>query len=76
MPTAIVVKGRLISPTAVELDEPVSQMTKEVEVILRPVAQEQTDPGETVGEFLRRLPPGSRNKEDMDRQILEERNSW
>lgn len=76
MQRAIVVKGRLVNPTTIKLEEPVSEMTEEVEVILRPSPQGQTDKGETVIEFLRRLPAGTRTKEDIDRQIREERDSW
>jgi hypothetical protein len=73
---AIVVKGRLINPRMIELDEPVSELTGDVEVILRAVTGDQTLKGETVFEFLRRLPVGARTKEDIDRQIGEERDSW
>ncbi len=76
MQKVIVVKGRLINPTTIKLDEPVSESTGEVEVILRLGAREQTSKGETVFEFLRRLPSGTRTKEDFDRQIREERDSW
>jgi hypothetical protein len=76
MQSPIVVKGRLINPRTVELDEPVSELTGDVEVVLRAVAGDQAAKGETVFEFLRRLPVGARTKEDIDRQIREERDSW
>lgn len=76
MQRAIVVNGRLINPRTVELDEPVSELTGDVEVVLRAVAGDQTAKGETVFEFLRRLPVGTRTKEDIDQQIGEERDSW
>lgn len=76
MQRAIVVKGHMISPTTVELDEPVSDVTGDVEVVLRTVVEDQTGQGETIFEFLRRLPPGTRIKEEIDRQIREERGSW
>jgi hypothetical protein len=76
MRRAIVVRGRLINPSTVELDEPVSELTGDVEVALRAVAGDQAAEGETVFEFLRRLPVGTRTKEDIDRQIGEERDSW
>jgi hypothetical protein len=31
---------------------------------------------ELEGEVIRSLPPGSRTKEDIDRQITDERDSW
>jgi len=76
MQRAIVVKGRMVSPTTVELEEPVSEVTGDVEVVLRTIAEDQASQGETVFEFLRRIPPGMRTKEDIDRQIREERDSW
>jgi hypothetical protein len=75
MQRAIAVKGRLINPRTVELDEPVSELTGDVEVVLRAITGNQTSKGETVFEFLRRLPVGTRTKEDIDRQIREERDS-
>jgi hypothetical protein len=76
MERAIAVKGRLINPRTVELDEPVSELTGDVEVILRAVTGDQTSTYETVFAFLRRLPVGTRTKEDIDRQMGEERDSW
>jgi hypothetical protein len=76
MPRAIVVKGRMISPTTIELDEAISEVTGGVEVVLRSVTPDQTGEGETVFELLRHLPPGTRAKEDIDRQIREEREAW
>ena len=76
MQKAIAVKGRLINPRTVELDEPVSEFTGNVEVVLRAVTGDETSKSETVFEFLRRLPRGTRTKEDIDQQIGEERDSW
>jgi len=56
MQRAIVVKGRMVGPTTVELEEPVSEVTGDVEVVLRTVAEDRASQGETVFEFLRRLP--------------------
>jgi hypothetical protein len=76
MHRAISVRGRLINPSTIELDEPVSEFTGEVEVVLRSMTGAQTVPTETVFEFLRRLPVGTRTKEDIDQQLGEERDSW
>ncbi|HMV47505.1 MAG TPA: hypothetical protein PLD20_11360 [Blastocatellia bacterium] len=43
MQSAIVVKGRLINPTIVELDEPVTATNGNVEVLLRLVAPEPAE---------------------------------
>jgi hypothetical protein len=67
---AIVVRGRLINLSTIELDEPVSELTGDVEIVLRDVAAEdQTAKSETMFEFLRRLPVGTRTKEDIEQQI-------
>jgi len=76
MERAIVVKGRMISPTTIELDESISEVTGGVEVTLRSITPDQPGEGETVFEFLRRLPPGTRTKEDIDQQMREEREAW
>ncbi len=56
MQSLIMVKGRLINPRTVELDEPVSELTGDVEVILHAIAEDHAAKGETVFECLRRLP--------------------
>lgn len=76
MERAIIVRGRLSGRTRIDLDEPVDEVTGEVEVFLRPVAPAQAPPEQDIFDFLRSLPPGTRSKEDIDRQIAEERDSW
>lgn len=76
MVEARVVKGHLIGPSTVELDEPVRIPSGEVEVILRVSGTKATDRADTLAAFLRSLPPGGRTKADIDRQIHDERDSW
>jgi hypothetical protein len=76
MQRAFVVKGRMLTPTTVELAEPVTEVADEVEVLLRSAAGSVEEASETIFEFLRRLPPGARTKEDIDGQVREERDSW
>ncbi len=73
MRRALIVKGRLTGPRSVELDRPVTSAESEVEVRIRPLAN---DNGESITEFLRRLPPGKRSKEEIDKQVRGERDSW
>jgi len=75
MQHAIVVKGRLISPTRIELEEPVSGVGGNVEVFLRTVSARTPEQEEGILDFLRGLQPGTRSKADVDRQIQEERES-
>lgn len=76
MERAIIVRGRLSGPRRIDLDEPVDEVTGEVEVVVRPIEPKEAQPAQDVFEFLRSLPPGTRSKEDIDRQIAEERDSW
>jgi hypothetical protein len=78
MRRAIVVKGRVVGPTTVELVEQVPPTGTEVEVeVVVPVGDEVAgDRRESVVEYLRRLPVGMRTKEEIDRQLREEREAW
>lgn len=76
MERAIIVRGRLSGRTRIDLDEPVDEVTGEVEVFVRPVAPTHAQPEQDIFDFLRSLPPGTRSKEDIDQQIAEERDSW
>jgi hypothetical protein len=75
MERAIIVRGRLSGPRRIDLDEAVDEVAGEVEVVVRPV-QAETAPKRDIFEVLRSLTPGTRSKEDIDRQIAEERDSW
>jgi hypothetical protein len=72
MTRTVVIKGHKTGPNTVELDQPLPNETTEVEV----VARVKTAGGGKLSDFLRSLPPGTRTKEDIDRQINEERDSW
>lgn len=74
MERAIIVRGRLSGPRRIDLDEPVEEVTGEVEIVVRraPV----TAPKRDIRDVLRSLPPGTRSKEDIDRQLAEEKASW
>lgn len=70
------VRGRLVSPQTVELDEPVRSRSDEVEVLVEVEDAKPSNEISNLADFLESLPPGTRSKEDIDRQILEERDSW
>jgi hypothetical protein len=76
MERAIIVRGRLTGPRRIDLDESVDEVTGEVEVVVRPAPRAAAHTEQDVFEFLRCLPVGKRSKEDIDRQIAEERDSW
>ncbi len=75
MERAVIVKGRVTDDRHIELDEPLGKLTGPVEVTLRPVPTAPEEP-EDILDFLAKLPPGKRTKEDIDRQIREEHDSW
>jgi hypothetical protein len=71
-----VVKGHLVGPSTVELEEPAPENAREVEVILRVGEARPESGGANLAAFLRSLPPGTRSKADIDQQIRDERDSW
>jgi hypothetical protein len=74
MQRSAVVRGRLHGKR-IELDEAVDARDGEVEVTVRSLAESHP----TVGDMLTLIasfPPGTRTKEDIDRQIAEERAGW
>jgi len=75
MERAVIVKGRVTDDRHIELDESLGELTGPVEVTLRAVATPAEEP-EDILDFLAKLAPGTRTKEDIDRQIREERDSW
>lgn len=75
MQRAIIVRGRLNGARRIDLDEPVEDVTGEVEVVVRMVEAEAA-PRRHLADVLRSLPPGTRSKDDIDRQVAEERDSW
>lgn len=74
MDKAIVVHGRLEDSTHLVLDEPVTEVRGEVEVVLRAAAAPGV--GADVFDFIAKLPAGNRSKDDIDRQIRAERDAW
>lgn len=77
MQTAFVVQGRMVGPTTIELDEPVTLVTGQVEIVVRravvvPSSQERL----SFLEVIRNLPPGTRSDEDIAAQVEEEKRSW
>lgn len=66
-------RGRLSGRSRIDLDEPVDELTGEVEVVVRGVEPTQPTPKQDIFELLRLLPPGARSREDIDQQIVEER---
>jgi hypothetical protein len=65
----------VVGSTTVEVDAPIPASASEVEVVVR-VPDEEAPRLQDLIDFLESLPPGTRSKEDIDRQIDEDRGSW
>jgi hypothetical protein len=74
MERSVVVRGRLHG-RHIDLDESVDQIDGDVEITVRPVRAGHATIADMLA-VIETFPPGSRTKEDIDRQIAEERASW
>jgi len=72
MTRTVIIKGRVVGPQTVELAEPLPEQTSEIEVVVRV----KTSGRGNLSDILSSLSPGTRSKEDIDRQVNEERDSW
>lgn len=74
MERGVVVRGRLHG-RRIDLDDPVDEPDGEVEVVVRAVAESHP----TVADMLKLVatfPSGARTKDDIDRQIADDRAGW
>ncbi len=76
MERAFILRGRLSNPQHIELDEPVSEIEGEVEVVLRRVTLPTEARSIDIFELIAASSPGARSKEDIDQQVADERGSW
>jgi hypothetical protein len=72
MTRTVLIKARVVGPGTVELDEPLPEQTSEVAVI----ARVKTASRGKLSDILRSFRPGTRSKEDIDRQVDEDRDAW
>ena len=70
MTRTVIIKGRVVGPQTVELAQPLPEQTSEV------VARVKMAGRGNLSDILRSFPPGTRSKEDIDRQVNEERDAW
>jgi hypothetical protein len=75
MTRTIVVRGHVVGANTVQVDEPLPERLRDVEVVWH-VADEDKGRPDQVAALLRSLPLGTRSKEDIDRQIDEDRGPW
>ena len=74
MERGVVVRGRLHG-RHIDLDEALDQLDGEVEVVVRSVSAAHGTVADMLA-LIATFPPGTRTKDDIDRQIAEERASW
>jgi len=71
----VVIKGHVVDSTTVALDEPLPKNARDIDVVVH-LDGPAEDQLQAMIDFLSSLPPGTRTKEDIDRQIEEDRNTW
>jgi hypothetical protein len=83
MQRALIVKGRVTDSRHIELDEPVDEITGEVEVTVRPLVDEREERPTDIAaleriadEWRAKHPDRLKSKEEIDRYLAEERASW
>ena len=74
MERSAVVRGRLHGKH-IDLDESVDALDGDVEVTVRPLTRAHPTVGGMLA-LVATFPPGTRTKEDIDRQVSEERAGW
>lgn len=74
MQRGVVVRGRLHG-RHIELDEQVDELDGDVEVFVRPLAAAAPTVAGLL-DLIATFPPGTRSKEDIDRQVAEDRAGW
>jgi hypothetical protein len=73
---AIVVRGRLVGRQRIDLDTPVSDVTGEVEVVVRAAPALGETPKRDVFQVIASLSAAGRSKLEIDRQLAQERAGW
>lgn len=76
MQSAVIIRGRQVSPTQIELAEPLPDGVTSIDVIAHRAAALTVDESiskDPLMDFIRSLPPGSRTKADIDARVREER---
>jgi hypothetical protein len=71
--SSFITRGKLSDSRHIELSEPVTGVGEEVEVVIRPLKPSSE---QDVFDVIALLAAGSRTKNDIDRQIHDERVSW
>jgi len=76
MKSAVVVRGRLNDARHIELEESLDNFQGDVDVVVLQIRPPAGQEKEDIREFIARIQPGLKSKQEIDRQIREERSSW
>jgi phage terminase large subunit-like protein len=76
MQSVHIIRGHLTGPRSVELDEAVADPQGEVQVIVPRSSNGASPLRESIHAFLKRLPAGTRTRQEIDQQLHEERDGW
>lgn len=75
MKKAVIVAGWMADSKHIELEEPLTGVVGKVEIVVRSTGETQPVASDIL-DLVSALPAGTRTKEDIDRQMQEERSSW
>jgi hypothetical protein len=75
MERAVILRGRISGGRRIDLDEPLDEVTGEVEVVVRSVTH-ASGPRPDVRDVLSALPAGSRSQAELYAALGAERASW
>ena len=76
MERIVTVRGKIVDSRRIELDEPLTDLRGDVEVVVKSAEASSDASSIDVFDLISRLLPGKRSKSDIDRQIGEEREAW
>ncbi len=76
MKSAVIVKGRLSDARHIELQEPLTQIEGDVEVLVFPVVNFSGEGHEDILDFISHLAPGRKSKGEIDGLLNQERAAW
>lgn len=76
MKSAVIVKGRLSDARHIELQEPLSQIEGDVDVVVFPTVHSVGEENDDILDFIGRLVPGCKSKNEIDGLLSHERATW
>lgn len=75
MTETVVVKGRLVTPSTAQLEEPLSGVADDVQVVAHPPNAVGANFEQLIARLLAR-PDGAKTREELDEEIRQQREGW